>query len=167
MSDLDYENKYDELMSNLQGMHKRNVQKTSAALKSLLIIPTIFLILLFMTNSSKTIFLVLWIASMFIIAAILIVTEYQDYSLRQMMSSIKNGEGESVKEASEEAEKDAAADEEITADDGASDDDEPEEAPEEFVTWSGNTANELAAWADEVSGTPDAEQEADKVSADS
>lgn len=35
------------------------------------------------TNSSKTIFLVLWIVSMFIIAAVLIVIEYQDNTLRK------------------------------------------------------------------------------------
>lgn len=58
-----------------------------SALKSLLIVPTIFLILLFLTHSSKTIFLVLWIVSMFVIACILIVIEYQDYTLRQMLAA--------------------------------------------------------------------------------
>lgn len=104
MSDLNYEKEYSDLMSNLQGMHKHNIQKTKSALKSLLIIPTIFLILLFMTNSSKTIFMVLWIASMFVIAAILIVVEYQDYSLRKMMTPTEAEEAaEAVVEEAEEA----------------------------------------------------------------
>lgn len=67
-------------------MHERNVKRMRSALKSLLIVPTIFLILLFLTHSSKTIFLVLWIVSMFVIACILIVIEYQDYTLRQMLA---------------------------------------------------------------------------------
>lgn len=85
MGEINYEKLYNDLMANLNGMHKQNVKKTSTALKSLFIIPTIFLILVFMTKSSKTVFLVLWIASMFIIAAVLIIVEYQDYTLRKMM----------------------------------------------------------------------------------
>lgn len=155
MSDLDFEKKYNELTSNLQAMHKKNVRKTSLALKSLLIIPTIFLILLFMTNSSKTIFLVLWIASMFIIAAILIVVEYQDYNLRQMM--VTSGAPE---EASETTAEDASADTP-----SVESDDDAEEVPEEITTWAGEVASELAAWADEVSD--DETSNSSEVTADS
>ena len=79
---------YNDLVAGLEKMHRRNVKRTSSALKSLLIIPTFFLIMLFVTQGSKTIFLVLWIASMFVIAGILIVIEYQDYLLRQMFSQV-------------------------------------------------------------------------------
>ena len=81
--DTQYEKKYNELMACLRQMHDNNVRRMKMALRSLLIVPTIFLVMLFFTNSSKTIFLVLWIVSMFIIAAILIVIEYQDYTLRK------------------------------------------------------------------------------------
>ena len=83
-----YEKMYNDLVAGLEKMHRRNVKRTSSALKSLLIIPTFFLIMLFVTQGSKTIFLVLWIASMFVIAGILIVIEYQDYLLRQMFSQV-------------------------------------------------------------------------------
>lgn len=83
-----YEKMYNDLVAGLEKMHRRNVKRTSSALKSLLIIPTFFLIMLFMTQGSKTIFLVLWIASMFVIAGILIVIEYQDYLLRQMFTQV-------------------------------------------------------------------------------
>ncbi len=83
-----YEKLYNDLVDGLEQMHQRNVKRTSDALKSLLIIPTIFLILLFLTKTSKTIFLVLWIASMFVIAAVLIIVEYQDYLLRKMFSVV-------------------------------------------------------------------------------
>lgn len=89
-----YEKMYNDLVAGLEKMHKRNVKRTSDALKSLFIIPTIFLIMLFLTKSSKTIFLVLWIASMFIIAAILIIIEYQDYLLRQMFSQVDTEDDE-------------------------------------------------------------------------
>ena len=86
-SQSNYEQHYNELVEKLEDMHERNVKRMRSALKSLLIVPTIFLILLFLTHSSKTIFLVLWIVSMFVIACILIVIEYQDYTLRQMLAA--------------------------------------------------------------------------------
>lgn len=87
-----YEALYRDLVANIEDMHKSNVRKTSAALKSLLIIPTIFLIMLFLTSSSKSIFLVLWIASMFVIAGILIIIEYQDYKLQRMLTGVRDRE---------------------------------------------------------------------------
>ena len=74
-TETQYEKLYNDLVAGLEKMHRRNVKRTSSALKSLLIIPTFFLIMLFMTQGSKTIFLVLWIASMFVIAGILISIE--------------------------------------------------------------------------------------------
>ena len=84
--DSQYEIKYNNLMQGLEEMHEKNVRRTRAALRYLLIIPAVILLMLFMTKSSKTIFLVLWIASMFIIAFVLIVVEYQDYLLRKMVA---------------------------------------------------------------------------------
>lgn len=88
--DSQYEIKYNNLIQGLEEMHKRNVKRTRAALRCLLIIPAVILLMLFMTNGSKTIFLVLWIASMFIIAFILIVVEYQDYLLRKMVAEAQS-----------------------------------------------------------------------------
>lgn len=87
-----YEKMYNDLVAGLEKMHRKNVKRTSSALKSLLIVPTFFLIMLFLTQGSKTIFLVLWIASMFIIAGVLIVIEYQDYLLRQMFTQVDSDE---------------------------------------------------------------------------
>lgn len=87
--DTQYEKKYKHLMECLRQMHEHNVRRTRMALRSLLIVPTIFLVMLFFTNSSKTIFLVLWIVSMFIIAAVLIVIEYQDNTLRKMITGVE------------------------------------------------------------------------------
>ena len=86
-----FEKKYNDLVAGLEKMHARNVMRTRSALKSLLIVPTAFLILLFLTESSKTVFLILWIASMFIIATILVIVEYQDYLLRKMFSGMDLG----------------------------------------------------------------------------
>ena len=72
MGSNQYEKKYNDLMECLRQMHENNLRRTKIALRSLIIIPTIFL--------------VLWIVSMFIIAVILIVVEYQDFTLRRIMT---------------------------------------------------------------------------------
>lgn len=107
--DTQYEKKYNELIACLRQMHDNNVRRMKMALRSLLIVPTIFLVMLFFTNSSKTIFLVLWIVSMFIIAAILIVIEYQDYTLRKMITRVEQSGSEQPKIAESAAGSDPRA----------------------------------------------------------
>lgn len=97
-----YKKKYNDLMECLMQMHENNLKRTKFALRSLIIVPTIFLIMLLFTSSSKTIFLVLWIASMFGIAVILIVVEYQDYMLRRIISDAEI-DGSAADEALDEA----------------------------------------------------------------
>ncbi len=70
--------------------HADNVRKLKAGIKCIFTIPACFLILLFFTNSSKIIFLVLWIVSLFLIAAYLIHVEYSDYKLQEMVNSLQD-----------------------------------------------------------------------------
>ena len=72
--------------------HAENVKKLKAGIKCIFTVPACFLILLFLTGSSKIIFLVLWIASLFIIAAYLIHVEYSDYKIQEMVNSLQNAE---------------------------------------------------------------------------
>ena len=58
----------------------------------MLIIPIVFLILLFVVNSSKVIFLVMWIASLFIISGYLIAIEYKDYNMSENLKDIIGNE---------------------------------------------------------------------------
>ena len=61
-------------------------------LRFLIIIPLIFLALLFWTESSKIVFLILWIVSLFILAGYLIFVEYSDYKLQEKLNEISNRE---------------------------------------------------------------------------
>ncbi len=70
--------------------HAENVRKLKAGIKCIFTVPAAFLILLFLTGSSKIIFLVLWIASLFIIAAYLIHVEYSDYKIQEMVNSLQD-----------------------------------------------------------------------------
>lgn len=74
--------------------HADNVRKLKAGIKCIFTVPACFLILLFFTNSSKIIFLVLWIASLFLIAAYLIHVEYSDYKIQGMVNSLQDSEGD-------------------------------------------------------------------------
>lgn len=74
--------------------HADNVRKLKAGIKCIFTVPACFLILLFFTNSSKIIFLVLWIASLFLIAAYLIHVEYSDYKIQEMVNSLQDSEGD-------------------------------------------------------------------------
>lgn len=61
-------------------------------MRCLIIIPLIFLALLFWTESSKIVFLILWIVSLFILAGYLIFVEYSDYKLQEKLNEISNRE---------------------------------------------------------------------------
>lgn len=90
----DYEKLYDMMLAYEEEIHKKNQKRIKVGMKCLLIIPMIFLILLLLTQSSKLVFLILWIVSLFILAAYLISVEYSDDKLQQKLSEISNQEKE-------------------------------------------------------------------------
>jgi len=102
ISSRDYEKLYNDLSEGLEQMHRDNVRKTRTAIKGLFIVPTLFLVLIFLTENSKTTFLTLWLISFFVIAGILIVIEYQDYKLRRLMTSATGEDFDSDEEEEEE-----------------------------------------------------------------
>lgn len=84
---------YDMVMDYEDKIHEQNQKRIKNGLRCIYIIPAIFLFLMFATGSSKVIFLVLWIVSLFVIAVYLIYVEYVDYNLQEKMHEIK-GTGE-------------------------------------------------------------------------
>ena len=74
----DYEKLYGMLAEYAEEIHKKNQRRIKIGMKCLLIIPMIFLVLLMLTDSSKIVFLILWIVSLFILAGYLIFIEYSD-----------------------------------------------------------------------------------------
>mgnify|MGYP007054163828 FL=1 len=83
---------YDMMVEYEEMIHQQNQKRIKNGLRCIYIIPAVFLFLMFATDSSKVIFLVLWIVSLFIIAIYLIYVEYIDYNLQEKMHEIK-GEG--------------------------------------------------------------------------
>lgn len=86
--DKKFQEMYEKLMDYESSLHEINQKRIKIGLRCIYIIPLIFLVLLFITDSSKIIFLVLWIASLFGIAIYLIGVEYVDYKLQKKMNEI-------------------------------------------------------------------------------
>ncbi len=69
-------------------MHEQNQKRIHYGLKCMFTIPFLFLALVFLTDSTKVIFLTLWIVSLFLIAAYLIYVEYHDFKIQKMASEL-------------------------------------------------------------------------------
>lgn len=84
-----YRKAYNMVIEYEKEAHRKNQKRIAVGLKLIIIIPLIFLALLFFTGSSKVIFLILWIVSLFILAAYLITVEYMDYNLMERMAKLR------------------------------------------------------------------------------
>lgn len=89
MSNDKYRKAYNMVIEYEKEAHRKNQKRIAVGLKLIIIIPLIFLALLFFTGSSKVIFLILWIVSLFILAAYLITVEYVDYNLMERMAKLR------------------------------------------------------------------------------
>ena len=88
---------YDKLVGYEKTIHEQNQKRIKIGLRCIYIIPLFFLVLLMiMPDSSKIIFLVLWIVSLFAIAVYLIGVEYVDYKLQEKMNEIRGCDAQSV-----------------------------------------------------------------------
>lgn len=76
-------------------LHMKNRQRIKNGIICILVIPLIFLIVLFAADSSKVVYLLLWVISLFIIAIYLITVAYIDYTIQEKLKNlglkIKNG----------------------------------------------------------------------------
>lgn len=88
---------YDKLVGYEKTIHEQNQKRIKIGLRCIYIIPLFFLVLLMIVpDSSKIIFLVLWIVSLFAIAVYLIGVEYVDYKLQKKMNEISGCDAQSV-----------------------------------------------------------------------
>lgn len=83
-----FEEMYQKLIDYEQQIHAKNQTRIKIGLRCIILIPLIFLILLFWTDSNKVVFLILWIASLFALAVYLIGVEYMDYNLQETLREL-------------------------------------------------------------------------------
>ena len=82
----DYKKLFDQYIEYEKKIHERNQKKIKTGLKVNLILPQVFLLLCFITKSSKPLFLILWVVSLFGIAFYLIYVEYKDYQIQRILA---------------------------------------------------------------------------------
>lgn len=88
---------YDKLVGYEKTIHEQNQRRIKIGLRCIYFIPLFFLVLLMIVpDSSKIIFLVLWIVSLFAIAVYLIGVEYVDYKLQEKLNEISGSDTQSV-----------------------------------------------------------------------
>lgn len=86
---MEENSQYKQLLQRLAArekeLHAANEKRIRAGIQCLIFIPMLFLFLLFLTESSKVIFLALWIISLFLISSYLIYVEYMDFQARERL----------------------------------------------------------------------------------
>ena len=94
MDEKKYSQLYQALLQEVLQFHNGNQRRIRKGMLSLLLVPLAFLVLLFLSDGSRVIFLLLWIVSMFGIAAYLIAVEYVDYEMQNKVKRITQKEVE-------------------------------------------------------------------------
>lgn len=94
MDEKKYSQLYQALLQEVLQFHSGNQRRIRKGMLSLLLVLLAFLVLLFLSDGSRVIFLLLWIVSMFGIAAYLIAVEYVDYEMQNKVKKITQKEVE-------------------------------------------------------------------------
>lgn len=94
MDEKKYSQLYQAFLQEVLQFHSGNQRRIRKGMLSLLLVPLAFLVLLFLSDGSRVIFLLLWIVSMFGIAAYLIAVEYVDYEMQNKVKKITQKEVE-------------------------------------------------------------------------
>ncbi|MBQ1472537.1 MAG: YhgE/Pip family protein, partial [Lachnospiraceae bacterium] len=105
-----YEEFYNNYLEEQRNTHVKNQRKIRVGLKVNIFLPLVFLLISFLTNGSKLIFLILWIVSLFGIAFYLMYVEYTDHLMQKRLHEIEAADaeeaaliGEALAEAGERA----------------------------------------------------------------
>ena len=76
---------FNKMLEYYTESHRKNKKRIRVGM---IVIPLIFLMLMFTMNSSKIVYLVFWIISLFALCTYLIAVEYMDYNLQERMKEL-------------------------------------------------------------------------------
>ncbi len=79
---------FDKMLDYYTESHRKNKKRIRVGMICMIVIPMIFLMLMFTMNSSKIVYLVFWIISLFALCTYLIAVEYMDYNLQERMKEL-------------------------------------------------------------------------------
>ena len=87
-TERDYQKLYDRLLEEVGALHRANQHRIRSGLRALLAVTVGLMLLMFLADGNKVVTLMLWILSMFAVAAYLIAVEYMDYELQKKLRDI-------------------------------------------------------------------------------
>ena len=77
-----------EITAFAENMHTKNQHKKKICLRCMMIIPLVFMVLMFTMDTAKVVYLLLWVISLFIFCAYLIVIDYIDDKLARKLNDL-------------------------------------------------------------------------------
>ena len=87
-----YEKLYAELLTQTELLHQSNKRRIRRGLWGLLVMPLVLALLLWLTDSSRIVFLLIWVLGMFVLSAYLITVEYLDFKVLRAMEGVSHTE---------------------------------------------------------------------------
>ena len=87
-----YEKLYAELLTQTELLHQSNKRRIRRGLWGLLVMPLVLAVLLWLTDSSRIVFLLIWVLGMFLLSAYLITVEYLDFKVLRAMEGVSHTE---------------------------------------------------------------------------
>ena len=95
-TEREYQELFDRLLDEVRTLHKNNRRRIRNGMRMLLVVTVGLMLLMFLAQGNKVFTLMLWIFSMFAVAAYLIAVEYADYELQKKLEQITQMELESM-----------------------------------------------------------------------
>ena len=92
----EYQELYDRLLREVSTLHRNNRRWIRHGMRMLVAVTLGLMLLMFLAEGNKVFTLMLWIFSMFAVAAYLIAVEYADYELQKKLEYVTQMEQESL-----------------------------------------------------------------------
>lgn len=83
---------YGKLLMYAEQVHQNNKRRIRNGLISLIVIPVVLIAVLLLTDSSRIVFLIIWIACMFVVAGFLLFVAYSDWMLQATINELSRDE---------------------------------------------------------------------------
>ena len=80
-----YHQLYDRLLEEVAALHQSNQRRIRVGMRALVVVTLGLMLLMFLAEGNKVFTLILWILSMFALAAYLIGVDYMDYELQKKL----------------------------------------------------------------------------------
>ena len=87
------DNRYNNLSSYAKELHENNKKRIKISGIVLLLLPVVLGLIRWMTDSDKTVFLMIWVLCMFVLSVYLVSVEYLDHVLQKRINGMSNKKG--------------------------------------------------------------------------